>query len=294
MELCDTFRTAAGMVWREMTAGNRVGVTLNEETITELALLAIARQHQGKSIRIKVATKRAEADHGGDWAWWFVKGKAGRGFRVQAKRLFGEDLCYRSLFKAAPDPYKQLDKLVGQARTSNLLPLYCFYNSADVALPQFTGARNNCRHTYRGPSFWGCSLMWPGDVRAIGSNRLADLRPHMMPWHRLVCDANSSLVDGVAHFIDQLAALTVPGTNGKQGDGSLLPALLREQREAPGYVRYLLDEDRLGSADIGMSGEAEDFWGLSEVAEQQLAGVVVFEDRRTTFAALDSAPVEGR
>lgn len=183
--LCQTFRKEAGVVWNHMRKAASLGLSLSEETLTESALYNIAVAHQGTDIVIDLATKAAEAKHGADWEWWFVRGKKGLGFRVQAKRLFANGR-YSSLTKLGPNPYKQLDKLVSASTSAGFEPLYCFFNFP-YPHGHFNGP-NFCSHTYRAPSFWGCSLAFPDQVKNVQSTQLTKLRPIMYPWHMLVCD----------------------------------------------------------------------------------------------------------
>ncbi len=169
--LCATFRKEAGIVWNRMIKASQLGLALSEETITECVLYNVALAHQGAGFVVDLATKPAEAKHGGDWEWWFIKGNKGRCFRVQAKRLFPGG-AYKSLFKAGANPYQQLDKLVAVSGKDGFEPLYCFYNFA--AAPYQATGPNHCHHSYRGPSFWGCSLAFPEAIKLTNSNKLTD------------------------------------------------------------------------------------------------------------------------
>lgn len=167
--LCKTFRREAGIVWNRMKTASKIGLSLSEETLTESTLYNIAIGHHGTNILIDLATKATENKHGADWEWWFLHGAKGFGFRVQAKRLFANGR-YKSLNKAGTKPYAQLDKLIQASASEGLEPLYCFYNF-DHSDGQFAGP-NPCIHNYRGPSFWGCSLAFPHQVKSAGSNQL--------------------------------------------------------------------------------------------------------------------------
>jgi len=194
--LCNTFRKEAGNVWNRMRTAARLGLSLSEETLTECALYNIALAHPTGDILIDLATKPAENRHGADWEWWFLRGHKGLGFRIQAKRLFPNG-CYNSLTSSGKKPYSQLDTLVAAAAREDLEPLYCFYNFSH---PQGRfNASNTCLHSYRIPSFWGCTLAFPAQVKRAQSKQLNALRPLMHPWHTLVCDAAALDLLGAAN-----------------------------------------------------------------------------------------------
>ena len=74
--LCQTFRQQASQVWNRMRAAAALGISLSEETLTELTLYNIALAHQkAGQIEIDIATKSQEKAHGADWEWWLVRNK---------------------------------------------------------------------------------------------------------------------------------------------------------------------------------------------------------------------------
>ena len=82
-------------------------------------------------------------------------------------------------YKPGQNPYEQLDKLVSTSTGAGFEPLYCFFN---FPFPdgQFNGP-NLCKHRYRAPTFWGCSLAFPDQVKNMQSTQLTKLRPIMYP-----------------------------------------------------------------------------------------------------------------
>lgn len=267
--LCNSFRAEAGRVWREMGAAQKLGMSLGEETITETCLFNIAKRHVPGNLIIVPATKPEEAVHGADWEWWFANGGKGIGFRVQAKRLFPSGR-YDSLFKAKT-PFVQLDKLVAEAHKDNLNPLYCFYNF-DNPVGGFPGHGNNCLRDYRGPSFWGCAVALPDDVKAIGKNSIKDLRPILEPWHTLVCGKSGTILPQSvgANLLSAARARSVNGT--RRGDISVNV----EPRIVPDYVTRLvaLGRERREGQTPDLPYVDHAFW--SEMADnKRLAGVLV-------------------
>jgi hypothetical protein len=186
-DLCETFRYQSGRVWNRMAKAPALGMSLSEETLTETALYEIAVEHEGtRDIRITLATKPAEARHGADWTWWLVKGRNCLSLRVQAKRLFPNG-TYQSLFKAPPNRHAQLQRLIDAARRDGNVALCCFFNFHQRSI-DIDNSKGRCRHSYHGPSFWGCSLASPEKVIAANSDRYEDLQSVMYPWHTLVCN----------------------------------------------------------------------------------------------------------
>jgi hypothetical protein len=261
--LCQTFRKEAGAVWNRMQTAAKLGLSLSEETLTECALYNIALSHQGKDIVIDLATKPAEAKHGADWEWWLVRGTNGLGFRVQAKRLFA-DGRYRALHKGPVNPYEQLDKLVAASANSGLEPLYCFFNFPHPQ-GQFTGP-NPCRHGYRAPSFWGCSLAFPAQVKAAQSVQLTKLKPFMYPWHMLVCDsANMDVLAAASSFVEERAGRDhLTGARDLPSRVSRLIEMSDERRTA--------DSDRIYLDDV--------FWEDESETPEEISGLIVVRDLR--------------
>jgi hypothetical protein len=274
-DLCETFRWQAGHVWNRMAKAASVRMALSEETITETALYEMALARFGDStIAITLATKPQEARHGGDWEWWLIAGKIGISFRVQAKRLFRNGR-YQSLLKPAPHPYAQLDILRTSARRDGHVPLYCFFNF-DHPTASFTRSDGYCRHSYHMPSFWGCTLAFPDGVRAAGSDRLADLRPYMWPWHKLVCDLVSvRLPDAAKRFVDQLNGLTLAG---QSREGATADPV--EDRPVPDHILRLANTGRERPAEDDGRFVDEAYWEAGSSLPDDVAGVVVFDDRR--------------
>jgi hypothetical protein len=183
-----------------------LGFSLSEETITECALYNIAVAHQQKDIVIDVATKPAEARHGGDREWWLIRGTKGICIRVQAKRLFANGR-YNGLKVSGTAAYAHLDKLVASSSVDGAIPLYCFYNFPH-AKGHLAGPCSCGSHDYRGPSFWGCTLAFPHLVRQKKSNEFGKLRSVMYPWHLLVCQSNKLDLPGAAsEFVRERAGV---------------------------------------------------------------------------------------
>jgi hypothetical protein len=252
----------------------QVGIALSEETLTETVLYEIAFAHKGThEIGVRLATKPAENRHGADWEWWLVKNGKGVGFRVQAKRLFANG-TFQSLLKPSPkDPYEQLSKLVNAAAKDGRVPLYCFFNFEHHSIK--FGSGGHCKHSYRRPSYWGCTLALPQEVKAAASNSLKDLRTIMQPWHMLVCDSHSRDLPetGISFIRDTFtrARLRHPSIQMPQFEGLRGPI--------PDYVARLMDlskeQARIERAFLDYS-----YWEQIGGAPDDIAGLAVFDDAR--------------
>jgi hypothetical protein len=244
-----------------MHSAARLGLALSEETLTECCLYNIALAHQGKDIVIDLATRSAESKHGADWEWWLVHGTKALAFRVQAKRLFPNGR-YNSLTKSGANPYRQLDKLVSTAARAGFEPLYCFFNFSHRA-GQFNGP-NLCAHSYRAPSYWGCSLGFPDQVKQAKSTELAKLNYFMFPWHLLVCESDA---------IDLLSATTkFVRIRGRRNPAS--------PRDLPSRVRRLIElGDERRRADY-RSYLDDSFWDDESDTPDDVAGLIVIRDLR--------------
>jgi Family of unknown function (DUF6615) len=259
-ELCETFRKEAGTVWNRMRQAARLGISLSEETITECALYAIAAAHQHKNIVVDLATKPAENKHGADWEWWLVRHKQALCFRVQAKRLY-PDGTYRALKKSGPNPYLQLDTLVSSAQQIGAFPLYCFYSFQQSHI-SFAGP-NHCNHDYRAPSYWGCALGFPDEIKKTGSDSLKALKPILQPWHLLVCQgAKSDLPTAAAKFINRRA-----------------PGAAPELRPIPDRVARLIEFGDNNRKTPERDQLAPSYWQETQ-AFDDIAGLAVFRDIR--------------
>lgn len=250
---CRSFRQEAHQVWHDMSEAEGFGLPRNEETTTEELLLSLARKHKGRGLDIKAYTKSDESKNGADWAFWFARGTwEGIGARIQAKRLFGDEGRYKSLFHQS-DKQKKASKASGQptpnqcetllAHRDGLVPLYVFYNSDELKLSSAHSAHVQLA-AWRLCSFPFPSLDWGISAASGLAIKTAkwgkDSRPGdfpMIPWHCLVCPccwddrpADPSLPALVGHGLRQLYRYSM-------GDG---------------------EEDLAAFADLGFSFEPTD------------------------------------
>lgn len=255
---------------------------MSEETTTETVLYEIARRHQSGNYIAIPATKVAESKHGADWLWWFGDRSNGIGFRVQAKRLFPSGR-YESLFKKTGDPHAQLKKLVSKASKANHVPLYCFYNFKSPG--NFVKCNHQCMHDYRAPSYWGCSIALPQDIKSQNSDSLIDLQGFMLPWHLLVCTGPKRSLADAAINAGRMLADTKPRRKLKDGRlqvGRQKLSIKFAKQTTPLFVRELIEiQERSRPIDSQIEGWREINARAQEVLEEEdIAGLTIFNDTR--------------
>lgn len=180
LELRDYLRRQAGWVWNEQARAFSHGLSLQEETLTEMLLLRMAHDHAAHGLVVTLFNKNQEGVNGADWEWIIRTPSCEIGLRIQAKRLYHS--ATKKDYGGLDPTSSQIDTLIKQAGST--LPVYVFYNHAfgkNSALLQKGGEA-----PYRGPSFWGCAVAGAHAVKRANSNSLKALRTIMKPWHHLI------------------------------------------------------------------------------------------------------------
>lgn len=178
----DYLRRRAAWVWNEQGHAFDHGLSLQEETITEMLLLRMARDHGKYGLTVTMFSKAEEAINGADWEWIIRTPHCELAMRIQAKRLYhaSSNKDYGGL-----DPKSgQSAKLITQAGTR--IPIYVFFNHDHGKNSKLLNSGGES--PYRGRSYWGCSVACAKKVRAKNSNKLSDLKSIMKPWHRMISD----------------------------------------------------------------------------------------------------------
>ena len=188
-------RDVASWVWHEQGAARHHGLKLQEETITEMLLLRIARECEDLGLRIKMFNRIQEGGrkdlgivgNGADWEWFVDTDYCHVGFRIQAKVLSSELTPVRGAvsvgrYEGLHDDRQQTDDLIADARKWKANPIYVFYNHSWVADRALFSAPN---HSYSvRPGDWGCAVATASFVKNTKGNKLSALYPGMLPWHR--------------------------------------------------------------------------------------------------------------
>jgi hypothetical protein len=202
-----------------MADAARMGLFMNEETITETILLRLARSHRHHGLRIEVYNKPKERRLGADWAWCFMHDSRAVAMRVQAKRLYSG-----ARYDALKPKGGQIKRLISQARSHH--PYYVFYNDGIQGAQCLSKRPSNqlrCGSFPGVDEHWGCMIARAADVRRIGSNAMADLLPASMPWHCMLCPyraaigpsgIGATLADVVAANLSELMRLSGDADDG--------------------------------------------------------------------------------
>lgn len=188
----DYLRRRAAWVWNEQGHAFDHGLVLQEETLTEMLLSRMARDNTVPKLNVTMFNKTEEGINGADWEWIVRTPWCDVGLRVQAKRLYHSNT--KKEYGGLDPASGQTAKLIANAGSS--IPIYVFYNHSSGKSSAIL--KGGGEKPYRGRSYWGCSIATAQEVQAAKSNKLADLKSSMKPWHRLftatgACDVTAAL-----------------------------------------------------------------------------------------------------
>ena len=262
-EACRAFRKQAAWVWESMDDAYSFPIGLNEETLTEMLLLKLARQFRGRGIEIKSFTKyeegtsyRGGAPTGADWEWRF-EGPSGLGktVRIQAKRLYMRDGNYGGL-DGMGQQRKTLVSSCGAA-----IPLYVLYNGPSTSLldggrmAAFPWLKRHgpkfCYWPYWDLELWGCAIAAEPFVPKIKKPAPSDF-PKMEPWHALVCNCDEA---GPTDF-GMNVSKNLERIYGGSGLGASSDLNFEPDDERPWWAASLLHSQPLEGMPEGLQGVA--------------------------------------
>jgi len=183
MTICETFKKTAIKTWFRLSDSKEAGLSLGEETITDINLLEISLAKHPE-IQVYKFNKGEEGENGADWEWWLT-GKSNKwlGLRIQAKIINLNTGIYNKLH------YKeQTDKLIKSSMENKpkLIPLYCLYTMYDLS--QCFMENYTCK-SYGGMyETFGCSFVNAFVVRELKNEKhISRLIKDMFPWHCIFC-----------------------------------------------------------------------------------------------------------
>jgi hypothetical protein len=181
--VCRAFVFAASQTWSELRDFDELG----EDSITDYRLLQLKRMCPNE-VKVIKFNRIKESTNGADWEWWFGSRSEWFGMRVQAKRLDIDSLEYKHLdHTIGKTGVLQVDRLIADASSRDLYPMYCFYNYWQ------TGKYNSkwpCGTFAQKHELWGASI---ADAHAIQkkvnsrSKKLQDIEPISFPLMCLAC-----------------------------------------------------------------------------------------------------------
>jgi hypothetical protein len=249
--LCKLFQKQARATWRLLATGRRRNWRIDEETVTNLNLLAFAG-YKSKEHEITSYTKRQERRTGGDWEIWFIdRNMRGCGVRIQAKVI---DLSadsfphlhyeYPKKFGKTQSPKYQCDQLIQDCLGKPYLvsPMYCLYSTWHSSF------KRQCANQ-------SCLLVPASYIKQIRhKNELAQIWDAATPWQHLVCGECSkpnpkhSLVDTASQTLRQMVYKAFPALRAQSVEDPFWAetrqiADIGTQTELPDHVRILLTKD---------------------------------------------------
>lgn len=260
--VCRAFRKRSEWVWQAMGDAFAIPIGLNEETITEMLLLNLAREFAGRGIEVRSFTKyeegisyRGGAPTGADWEWRFEgPGGIGKTVRVQAKRLYMREGNYGGL-EGRGEQRKTLVSSSGAA-----LPLYVLYNGPSPKLVSAGRAKfpfldrhgpKYCYWPYYDLELWGCAIAAEHDVPRQHKPAPLDFTK-LEPWHALVCDClhagPTDLGTSVSNNLKRLY--------GASGDEAAGIGRFEPDAERPWWVAALLESQSIEDLPKGLQGVA--------------------------------------
>ncbi|WP_106745068.1 hypothetical protein [Yoonia maritima] len=193
-------RGLSHQVWTDQNDAIQHNFWLQEVTITEMLLLRMARDLSPHGLKMKMFSGKEEGGetkkdgtvvkvgNGADWEWFVELPDCKIGFRVQAKRLFPTPTkqgAYNSFHAGG----KQIDQLINAAGKMN--PVYVLYNhkfAKDASL-----FSRSVKTNWYGRSSWGCSVATAAFMKTLKTNKLAEVFPGTVPWHRFFAVGNHSV-----------------------------------------------------------------------------------------------------
>ena len=185
------FESLANLTWGWLRDARRLNLGFSEDTISDLAMLEIARTVP-KEVGVFRVSKRDERLVGFDWLWVISgPGLPPTFYVVQAKKLKLDQTStysYGRLRYLAGSTY-QIDALEDFADWIGAIPLYCFYNHVEE---QTAVSHWNCRiQQPPDPTQMGCTVAPLDVVRPVhdgkGPKRFDSIHwhPDAVPWRCL-------------------------------------------------------------------------------------------------------------
>lgn len=187
----------AERTWGQIVLGDRRGMRVREDSITDFSLLELAGLHP--DVHVHRYTQNAEAHSGADWEWWLTAGGHWLCLRIQAKRVDGDYYRYLDHPGRSPGAY-QYDTLIDRCAADGpwAHALYVFYNGWAYGWPQAArwgacpwGVQVPAECTHGPITRYGCAFARAADVRAIhqaGGPKRGYAPDHLsksLPWSDL-------------------------------------------------------------------------------------------------------------
>ena len=242
MELIDIALKCSGWAWDNLREARNCEHQIGEESLTDLILLRFKKHGQGK-IAVQTFTRHQESVNGSDWEWWFT-GPSGKwiGMRVQAKVINLESKEYEHLHYKNNNGF-QVDLLLQDAKTHQLVPLYCMYSNWD---PKERKIVQFCKSYKASVRHYGASILSPRVVVNLRNNNqkhLDHIIDKLSPLHCIFCCTGYADADLPHRALRWLAGekLITTLVNGEIIRPDEPEFYLKD--EPPYYVKQLLDNE---------------------------------------------------
>lgn len=281
-------RGLSHQVWTDQNDAIQHNFWLQEVTITEMLLLRMARDLSPYGLKMKMFSGKEEGGetkkdgtvvkvgNGADWEWFVELPDCKIGFRVQAKRLFSTPTklgAYNSFHAGG----KQIDQLINAAGKMN--PVYVLYNhkfAKDASL-----FSRSVKTNWYGRSSWGCSVATAAFMKTLKTNKLAEVFPGTVPWHRFFAVGNNS-VHGCA--VERMMKNMLGGQEFKTADArpEWVSALLSLETPDLSADEGIREQPSDRPQDVPFS-DADQFYDASRerliglLSERDLRGVAYFD-----------------
>ena len=207
--LRDFLRNMSNWIWSKQNEAFCVGLTLHEETLTQMLLYRMATHPMrmrltqcGIEFKLTLFNRNEEKRSGADWQWVVLTRNPHcfLSMRVQAKRLYHKDKGRG--YEALRWNCKQTWRLIKNARATSSIPIYIFFNHEFGRSSRiFYKVGNHSLHYT--PSNWGCSIVNAENINRMhmktrGIDKLENLINYMIPMHCMIsddgiCDVSSAL-----------------------------------------------------------------------------------------------------
>lgn len=196
--ICESFIYQSTKTWNWIKSGNKTGIILSEESITDFNLLELNLRHPN-NIKTQKFTKAQEHNTGADWEWWICDKDHWIGLRIQAKKIYSN-----SVYQALHDNEEQIDNLIEHASSNPtpLIPFYVFYNYIeDKTFYDDWECKIDPNCHIDDESWFGCTLSYAYEVKKVLENKkgkkgkgkkFSDIIKISYPWSCLVCCCTSS------------------------------------------------------------------------------------------------------
>jgi len=261
--LCNTFKYISKYVWNLLSDSHyygfyqtspkhiSIGLSLSEETISDMTLLKTSQRHPYDIISVKFG-KTLESGEGTDWEWWVISSSGIIGLKLQAKRIHVKSNNYEYTFldyKPKNSKKYQAEILVEQAQKKRMIPLYIFFNWWDLNYPFRNYINRNipqCCKVYTSRSL-GVTIASGWEIKRAVFNKqksLSHILPLSYPIRCLACCQNSDLTESVFKFLQKITGKKIEEKNylHKQLPRELYLRLRGEFKDtSPIYTIFLLD-----------------------------------------------------